>query len=417
MADNTILNAGTGGDVIASDDIASVKFQRIKLVHGGDGVNAGDVAVANALPVAPPINVATQIDTTTVALAVGATYNSPAFDTTVVGKYVTHFIFADVAGTHNYQESYDGATWRTVDSDPIAANTLFFEDHICAARYHRAQYVNGATIQVTFNHQLVCSFTGVAHEVGFRVGDNIVQGDKTTNTAAPSAEAHEVIGCIANAAAPSYTEGNVVLARVTLAGDTAITLDGEAVVLGAGAVNIGDVDVLTLPAIPTGTNVIGGVFGDVAHDAVDSGNPLSLGGIARTAFAAVSAALDRVKATFDLQGRQIVRINAMRGLRIKNPITLTNTTETTLLTAAASTFHDLTKVIVSNTSATAVRVDFRDTTAGTVMFSIYAPAGQTVGFTDSTDPIEQAAVNTNWTAQLSAAVTDVRIFAQAIRNI
>lgn len=50
MADNTTLNAGSGGDVIASDDIAGVKFQRIKLVHGINGVNDGDVSSANPLP-------------------------------------------------------------------------------------------------------------------------------------------------------------------------------------------------------------------------------------------------------------------------------------------------------------------------------------------------------------------------------
>lgn len=51
MADNTTLNAGTGGDVIGSDDIAGVKYQRVKLIHGADGVNAGDVASGNPLPV------------------------------------------------------------------------------------------------------------------------------------------------------------------------------------------------------------------------------------------------------------------------------------------------------------------------------------------------------------------------------
>lgn len=51
MVDNTTLNAGSGGDVIGSDDIAGVKFQRVKLIHGADGVNAGDVASANPLPV------------------------------------------------------------------------------------------------------------------------------------------------------------------------------------------------------------------------------------------------------------------------------------------------------------------------------------------------------------------------------
>jgi hypothetical protein len=51
MADNTVLPTGAGGDTIASDDIGGVKFQRIKLVHGVDGVNAGDVADTNPLPV------------------------------------------------------------------------------------------------------------------------------------------------------------------------------------------------------------------------------------------------------------------------------------------------------------------------------------------------------------------------------
>lgn len=51
MADNTTLNGGTGGDVIASDDIGGVKFQRIKLIHGVDGTNSGDIASTNPLPV------------------------------------------------------------------------------------------------------------------------------------------------------------------------------------------------------------------------------------------------------------------------------------------------------------------------------------------------------------------------------
>ena len=50
MADNTTLNAGTGGDVIASDDIGGVKFQRTKLALGIDGVFDGDVSATNPLP-------------------------------------------------------------------------------------------------------------------------------------------------------------------------------------------------------------------------------------------------------------------------------------------------------------------------------------------------------------------------------
>ena len=51
MADNTTLNLGTGGDNIATDDISGVKFQRVKVIHGNDGVNDGDVSETNPLPV------------------------------------------------------------------------------------------------------------------------------------------------------------------------------------------------------------------------------------------------------------------------------------------------------------------------------------------------------------------------------
>ena len=51
MVDNTTLNSGTGGDVIATDDIGGVKYQRVKLVLGADNTNDGDVASGNPMPV------------------------------------------------------------------------------------------------------------------------------------------------------------------------------------------------------------------------------------------------------------------------------------------------------------------------------------------------------------------------------
>ena len=119
----------------------------------------------------------------------------------------------------------------------------------------------------------------------------------------------------------------------------------------------------------------------------------------------------------DKLGRQLVT-SAPRGQRVKNAITLTTTTETTLLSAGgASVFNDITKLLIANTSGTDVRVDFRDATGGSVIFSVFAPAGQTVGVSAGDDPIPQTTANNNWTAQLSAAVTDVRIFVQAIKEV
>lgn len=50
MADNTELNSGSGGDTIASDDIAGVKHQRVKIQYGADG-SATDVSDAAPLPI------------------------------------------------------------------------------------------------------------------------------------------------------------------------------------------------------------------------------------------------------------------------------------------------------------------------------------------------------------------------------
>ena len=104
----------------------------------------------------------------------------------------------------------------------------------------------------------------------------------------------------------------------------------------------------------------------------------------------------------DLVGTQTTTISA-------------STSETTIVTAAASTFNDITALVCSNTSATAARIDFRDTTAGSVLFSVYVPAGDVRGVAFQR-PVPQTTVNTNWTAQSSASVTDLRIYATFDKN-
>lgn len=73
MADNTLLNVGTGGDTIATDDIGGIKFQRVKLIYGPDGNNSGDVDIANPLPVFQVDTARTLIHFWANAAAAGAT--------------------------------------------------------------------------------------------------------------------------------------------------------------------------------------------------------------------------------------------------------------------------------------------------------------------------------------------------------
>ena len=60
MADNVTVNAMSGGDTIAADDISGVKFQRVKITWGADGV-ANETTSATPLPItmgASSVNVA-----------------------------------------------------------------------------------------------------------------------------------------------------------------------------------------------------------------------------------------------------------------------------------------------------------------------------------------------------------------------
>lgn len=140
------------------------------------------------------------------------------------------------------------------------------------------------------------------------------------------------------------------------------------------------------------------------------------GNLAKTALPTAVTDGQLVNNMSDKFGRQVTVAQTTRDLVTDNTVTITaSTAETTILTAVASTFLDLTAVTVSNTSASATRVDFRDDTGGTVRFSIYVPAGDIRGMVLNI-PRPQTAVNKNWTAQSSASVTDLRIWMQAVQN-
>lgn len=50
MPDNVGYTPGSGA-TIAADEIGTALYQRMKLIYGDDGVNAGDVSASNPLPV------------------------------------------------------------------------------------------------------------------------------------------------------------------------------------------------------------------------------------------------------------------------------------------------------------------------------------------------------------------------------
>ncbi len=126
-----------------------------------------------------------------------------------------------------------------------------------------------------------------------------------------------------------------------------------------------------------------------------------------------------VGAMADKFGRAVTLVGTIRDLVGTQTTTISaSTSETTIVTAAGSgVFADLVMLIISNTSAsTNTRIDFRDATAGSVLFSLQSNGGQPpVGFALPI-PIPQTSSNNNWTAQCATSTTDIRIYAVYAKN-
>lgn len=151
-------------------------------------------------------------------------------------------------------------------------------------------------------------------------------------------------------------------------GAGSLTVDGT-VALGAGTAEVGKIKVTELPALVAGTAAIGKLAansgvdigdvdvtsltgGTVAHDAADSGNPIKIGGRARTAFPTAVAQDDRVDNVADKFGRTTV-VTAPVDARVSGSIDITGTETTDVIAApGASIAIVVTDIEVSNGDAT-----------------------------------------------------------------
>lgn len=219
MADNTTLNAGTGGDVIATDDIGGVKYPRSKVGYGADGAYQ-DVDATHGMPV----NIVTPTAVPVTDNSGSLTVDGPLTDTELRASPV-----------------------------PVSAAAL--------------PLPADAATQTTLAAILAqCNITMSALR------------DAITGAGAAAKTLADVVTALASVA----VTGPLTDAELRAA-DVKVTLDSEAVVLGAGSAiagkvgidqttpgitnrvdvgsalpagnnNIGDVDVATVPADPFGAN-------------------------------------------------------------------------------------------------------------------------------------------------------------------
>lgn len=218
----------------------------------------------------------------------------------------------------------------------------------------------------------------------------------------------------------------------------------------AGANNIGDVDVLSVvaaastnkadiglinavtPLMGNGTTGTGSlrvtlasdntansnpwlVVGNIAHDTGVSGAPVRVAGRAQLANGTSVAEDDVCDMAVDNQGR-VVTCAAPRALVLHQTTTITSSAaETTIVTAVASIFCDLTSIVITNSSTTGALVTIKDATAGTTRMIVYVPATGGIVINPHV-PINQAVVNGNWTATCTS-VASLYFYVQSVQRV
>ena len=282
MADNTTLNTGTGGDVIASDDIGGVKYQRVKLIHGADGVNSGDVSnvnpfpttVTSALPagtntignvlVTPDVGVVSTVNSSTSVLGSSGTFTGTSEN---VLQYSTIIVtvFADQASATDglsLQQSDNGTNWDNVDTYtiPVSTGKTFSLDRV--KQFFRVVYTNSAAVQTAFRLTTIYNRNGIKGS-SVRPQDSRTNDSDMTETAAYTS--------VFNGTSWDRLRGDVTngaFVQVKSALPTGANVIGN-VGITAGTNSIGTVQP---PAITKGTQ---GAVGMTTQDLKDAGrNPV-----------------------------------------------------------------------------------------------------------------------------------------------
>lgn len=118
--------------------------------------------------------------------------------------------------------------------------------------------------------------------------------------------------------------------------------------------------------------------GNVASDAADSGNPVKVGGLARSSEVTAVTNADRVDFVADLVGKQIVLPYANPENFVSGCISsaMTGTTSTSLIAAPAAGLRNyITQITVSNSHATVgTDILIQDGSGGTTLYVIPAAA-------------------------------------------
>jgi hypothetical protein len=272
VADNVVLNAGTGGASMAADDIGGIHYQRVKVTYGADGA-AADVTAAVGLPVTSATgatfllaaNSGVDVGDVTINNAAGAAsvpvqgaaahdaayagnplqiggYASAAAPTNVSGDGDAVRAWFDLAGR---LQVGDGGGSLTVDGTVTAAQST--------AANLNATVVGTGTFAVQAAQSGTWNVTNISGTVSLPTGAATAAKQPALGTAGTSSA--DVLTVQGRAAmTPLLVDGSG--ATQPVSGTVAVTNAGLTALNGAIAGTEVQVDVLTLPTVTVNAHAV-----------------------------------------------------------------------------------------------------------------------------------------------------------------
>lgn len=327
MADNFETPAGSGGKTFASDEIGGIDFPRVKLIHGENNTNDGDVSSANPFPVTDAAGAAllTTIDADTSAMVV----DLAAIEVLLTGIDTdTDAIKTDAAAIEVLLTTMDGRL-ATIDTDTgaIATSAASIDGKITACNTGDVTVASSALPTGAATETTLAAIAGYldtevqAIVTAIQLIDNTISGNEMqvdiVSSALPTGAATEATLSTLSGKITACNTGAVVISSGTVTANAGTNLNTSALALEAGGnlaaiatdaaaievllgtidadtsalagavagtevqvdivaslpagtnaigklaansgVDIGDVDVLSLPALAAGTNLVGKV--------------------------------------------------------------------------------------------------------------------------------------------------------------
>lgn len=372
--DDIVLNAGAGGSTLATDEVGTRHFQRIKIADG-----AADSSVAVPAPVTAPASgdaglvvrgIERRLGATlsTTPLGISGVFTQAGQDGNADGvKYVQAVARADVASAASgfVIEEYDLADdfvdanfIRIVASATVSANTTTRIHGVIRARKWRVKYTNGGTAQATF------TLAAAADDIPAYLVDS---------TGAL------IIGLLDSAGArisPALT-GQLPAALVGGRLDITIGASPATVPISAASLPLPAGAATSAAQLPAGHTVdptdraarlVGQVEGRAAHDAPVAGNPSLIAGRANLSEPAVVADGDATSLWADLFGRLVVLIGHANP---EPPVIVPGSAAGVSVIAApgAGLSLHICKGQVNNDAATENVISLREGAAGTIRWT------------------------------------------------